>query len=102
MPEITVKAFAKLYFLFKEREWDNPRQYRFDQPMTAEDLRQTQDFPEEDVEVVFINNLTHPLLTPLDNGDQVTFVPPGIPSVHRFWLGFYDVKEDAKARRDEQ
>ncbi len=102
MPEITVKAFAKLYFLFKERGWDNPQQYRFEQPMTAEDLRQALDIPKEDVEVVFINNLIHPLSTPLEDGDRVAFVPPGIPSVHRFWLGFYDTKGDAKTRQDEQ
>lgn len=94
MPELTVKAFAGLYFLFKERGWDNPQKYIFEQPMTADDLRKELDIPKENVEVVFINNLIRPLSTPLQDGDQLAFVPPGIPSVHRFWLGFYGAREE--------
>lgn len=101
MQEITVKGFAKLFFLFKERGWENPMQYKFEEPMTAEDLCRALDIPREDVEVVFINNLIHPLSATLKDGDRVAFVPPGIPSVHRFWLGFYDSKEDAAAQKDE-
>ena len=98
MPEITVKAFAKLYFLFKERGWDNPQTYRFEHPMTADKLRKELDIPKEDVEVVFINSLIRPLSTTLQDGDQVAFVPPGIPSVHRFWLGFYGAREEDASR----
>ena len=98
MPEITVKAFAKLYFLFKDRGWDNPQVYTFEEPMTADELREKLDIPKEDVEVVFINNLICPLSKTLQDGDELAFVPPGIPSVHRFWLGFYGAKEeDARA-----
>ncbi len=94
MPEITVKAFARLYFLFKERGWENPQLYSFDQPLTADELREKLEIPREDVEVVFINSLIRPLSSSLHDGDVVAFVPPGIPSVHRFWLGFYGAREE--------
>ena len=91
---IEVHGFAKLYFLFKERNWDNPLFYELEGTLTAEELRVKLDIPADDVEVVFINRLIKPLSTVLHGGDRIAYVPPGIPSIHRFNLGFYDVKED--------
>ena len=91
---IEVRGFGKLYFLFKERGWDNPMQYQVETPLTAEDLREKLDIPGENVEVVFINRQIAPLDTLLKGGDRVAFVPPGVPSIHRFNLGFYDAKKE--------
>lgn len=90
MPAVEVRAFAKLYLLFKERGWENPISVELSHSMTADELRQELDIPAEEVEVVFINRMVRPLSTTLHGGERVAFVPPGVPSVHRFWLGFYN------------
>ncbi len=90
---LEIHAYGKLYFLFKDRGWPNPMHYEFERPMSAEELREKIDIPPEDVEVVFVNRLVKPLSVNLKDGDRVAFVPPGVPSIHRFNLGFYAVKE---------
>ena len=64
-----------------------------DQPLTANQLREKLDIKPEDVEAVFVNRTIMPLSTKLKDGDRVSFVPPGVPTIHRFNLGFYDAKE---------
>ena len=96
MAALEVRAFGKLYFLFKERNWPDPLFYEPEASLTAEELREKLDIPAEDVEVVFINRLVKPLSTTLYDGDRVAFVPPGVPTIHRFNLGFYGVKEERK------
>ncbi len=95
MATIEVLAFGKLYFLFRERGWPASMTVEMDNASpTAHDLRKQLDIPAKDVEVVFINRLIKPLSTTLKTGDRVAFVPPGAPTIHRFNLGFYDVKEE--------
>ncbi len=89
---IEIRAFGKLYFLFKERNWSNPLVYEMKRSLSAEELRKALDIPAKDVEVVFVNRLVKPLSTMLNAGDRVAFVPPGVPSIHRFNLGFYETK----------
>lgn len=88
-----VRAFGKLQSLFEERKWPQPMTYNSDQSITADQLRQDLDINEEDVEVAFINRTIKPLSTKLQDGDRVSFVPPGVPTIHRFNLGFYEAKE---------
>lgn len=89
---LEVRAFGKLYFLFKERGWDNPREVRLASPVTADELREELEIPAGDVEAVFINHSICPFSTVLQDGDRVAFVPPGVPTIHRFMLGFYGTK----------
>jgi len=89
---VEVRAFGNLYFLFKERGWDIPKMIALTRPITADQLRQELQLPAAEVEVVFINHLARPLSTPIHDGDRVAFVPPGIPTIHRFLMGFYDTK----------
>jgi len=96
---LEIHAYGKLYFFFKERGWPNPMQYELGSPLSAEKLREKLGIPPEDVEVVFVNRLVKPLSVNLQDGDRVAFVPPGVPSIHRFNLGFYAVKEDEPAER---
>lgn len=96
MATIEVLAFGKLYFLFRERNWPVPYTYKIYEPLSAENLRDKLQIPASDVEVVFINRLLKPLSTVLEPGDRIAFVPPGVPSIHRFNLGFYDVREEKK------
>ncbi len=93
MAHLEVRGFGKLFFLFKERQWENPMSYEVETPLTARQLRDQLAIPSDDVEVVFINRLIKPLDTVLTDGDRVAFVPPGVPSIHRFNLGFYDAKD---------
>ncbi len=91
MPQVEVLAFGKLHFLFAERNWPIPMSYELKETVTADELRRKLNIPEEDVEVVFINRQLKPLSTILKPGDRIAFVPHGVPSIHRFNLGFYDV-----------
>lgn len=93
MTGIEVRAFGKLYFLFKERGWPSPLYYTEKENLTAAELRKELQIPAEDVEAVFINRKIMSQSTLLKFGDRVAFVPPGTPSIHRFNLGFYDVKD---------
>jgi hypothetical protein len=93
MSNLEVRAFGKLHFLFGERNWPIPLHYEYQEPITADQLRKELEIPAADVEVVFINRIIKPLSTVLQPGDRVSFVPPGVPSIHRFNLGFYEVKE---------
>lgn len=95
MIKIEVLAFGKLHFLFAERDWSIPLTYEMEAPVTADELRKKLEIPAEDVEVVFINRQLKSLSTVLKSGDRIAFVPPGVPSIHRFNLGFYDVKEQS-------
>lgn len=95
LAEIEVRAFGKLFLLFKERGWANPKTVTITGSLTAETLREKLEIPPEDVEAVFINHLIRPFSTPLEANDRLAFVPPGIPSIHRFNLGFYSVKKQS-------
>lgn len=90
---VEVRAFGKLYALFKERGWPNPLYFGLDEKLTAEELRDKLEIPADDVEAVFINRLIEPISTALSPGDRVAFVPPGVPSIHRFNLGFYAARK---------
>jgi len=74
--------------------------YDLEEPVTADELRQKLNIPAEDVEVVFINRILKPLSTVLKPGDRIAFVPHGVPSIHRFNLGFYEVREEHKEELD--
>ena len=100
MSKIEVLAFGKLHFLFSERNWPIPMAYELEKPVTADQLRLELDIPAEDVEVVFINRLLKPISTLLKPGDRIAFVPHGVPSIHRFNLGFYEVREEHKKEVD--
>lgn len=93
MPTFEVRAFGKLQFLFEKRNWPQPMHYNSKESITAEQLRQELNINAEDVEVAFINRTIKPLKTELKDEDRVSFVPPGVPSIHRFNLGFYEAKE---------
>ncbi len=93
MATYEVRGFTRLVPLFKERGWPQPMYCQSDQPLTANQLREKLDIKPEDVEAVFVNRTIMPLSTKLKDGDRVSFVPPGVPTIHRFNLGFYDAKE---------
>lgn len=94
MNGIKVRAFGKLYLLFQQKGLTNPAVYYPQGPVTAAELGEALGIPARDVEAVFVNHSIRPLSTPLKDGDRVAFVPPGIPSIHRFNLGFYAAKEE--------
>ena len=94
MKDLEVRGFGKLYFFFQEKNYPDPMFISYEGPTTANELRKKLEIPVKDVEVVFVNRHVKPLSTPLEEGDRVSFVPPGVPTIHRFNLGFYDAHED--------
>lgn len=94
MINLEIRAFGKLLRLFNERDWPSPLSYTLEEPLTAAELRDKLEIPPEDVEAVFINRTISPVSTTLKDGDRVAFVPPGVPSIHRFNLGFYTAKNE--------
>lgn len=90
---IEVRAFGKLQTLFEERGWPIPLYHEAETPLSVEELRQQLKIPQEHVEAAFVNRLIKPLSTLLQDKDRVAFVPPGVPTIHRFNLGFYEAKE---------
>jgi len=105
MDYIEVRVFGKLWKIFQERGYAIPFQYQLaENCLSADNLREKLEIPAEDVEAVFINRHIRPLSTKLEPGDRVAFVPPGIPSIHRFNLGFYAAREgeeDSSVCREE-
>ncbi len=93
MAKYEVRAFGKLMGLFSGRGWELPYYYETDESMTAKKLGERLDIPLDQVEVAFINRTVKPLSTSLKDGDRVSFIPHGVPSIHRFNLGFYEAKE---------
>jgi len=97
---VEVRAFGKLSLLLKEHGRSNPLQCKYTSSLTAEELRKRLEIPHEDVEVVFINRLIKPLSTSLSDGDRIAFVPPGVPSIHRYNLGFYSAAGEKTRNTD--
>ncbi|WP_243137102.1 MoaD/ThiS family protein [Desulfofundulus thermobenzoicus] len=93
MAGVELRAFGPLMMLFAQRGWPLPYLVAIVPGDTPAGLVQRLDIPAEQVEVVFVNGRVVPLNHPLQDGDRVALVPPGIPSIHRVMLGFYSKKK---------
>jgi len=89
---IELRAFGPLMKIFSHRGWPFPLHVEIAPGDTPGTLLKRLEIPEEQVEVVFINGRVEKKSHPLQDGDRVAFVPPGIPSIHRVMLGFYGKK----------
>ncbi|RKO65977.1 MoaD/ThiS family protein [Desulfofundulus salinus] len=92
MARIELRAFGPLMKIFSQRGWSLPLHVEIAPGDTPGVLLKRLEIPEEQVEVVFINGRVEKKSHPLQDGDRVAFVPPGIPSIHRVMLGFYGKK----------
>ena len=86
----TIRMFGALHTVRKERGLESTTEVAIPpQGQTAQDLARDLDLPMEKVEAVFINHKVYSLDHLIKPGDQVAFVPTGIPGPHRFMLGIY-------------
>ncbi|UFS70520.1 MoaD/ThiS family protein [Geomonas sp. RF6] len=89
-PTNTVKMFGCLHTIRKDRglpvnaDITLPPEGR-----TAEQIAHDLDLPLDKIEGVFVNNLVFNLDKVVLPGDQVAFVPTGVPGPHRYTLGIY-------------
>jgi len=86
---IELRAFGKLMELFRKRNINLPAKIHIKEELTVRQLLHNLKVPESMVEVAFINGRVQSLEHPINPGDRVALVPPGLPGIHRFLMGFY-------------
>lgn len=59
------------------------------QGRTAEDIARELDLPLDKIEGVFVNHVVYGIDRLVRSGDEVAFVPTGVPGPHRFMLGIH-------------
>lgn len=90
MDTVNVKLFGRLHTIAGER--GTPVELDVEIPeegMAAVELLALLDLPAEVVEGVFVNHKVYPVSHTVLRGDQVAFVPKGVPGPHRFTLGLF-------------
>lgn len=56
----------------------------------ADEVARELDLPLERIEGVFCNHKAYPLDRLLRPGDEIAFIPTGVPGPHRFMLGIHE------------
>lgn len=74
---------------FRERNINLPLKVHIEEELTVRQLMRNLKVPDSMVEVAFVNGRVQSLEHPVKPGDRVALVPPGLPSIHRFLMGFY-------------
>jgi len=89
-PNTTVRMFGCLHTLRKERGLE-PSAEMFIPPQgrSGFELAEQLELPLDKIEGIFINNLAHSLDAIVHSGDQVAFIPTGVPGPHRYSLGIH-------------
>lgn len=85
-----IKMFGCLHTIRRERGLE-PRANVTIPPegRKAEDVAVELDLPLERIEGVFVNHFVYNLDKTIMPGDEVAFVPTGVPGPHRFMLGIH-------------
>lgn len=89
-PNTTIRLFGNLHTLRRERGlppvaelWLPP------EGMRACDVAEQLDLPLSRIEGVFCNHTAYSLDKVLHPGDEIAFIPTGVPGPHRFMLGIH-------------
>jgi hypothetical protein len=86
----TVRMFGALHTIRREHGLEPTTQVNISPAGCAAcDLARELDLPLEKIEAVFVNHLAYGLDHVIQPGDQVAFVPIGVPGPHRVLLGIY-------------
>ena len=93
---IEVRGFLHLDALFRKKG-TIPLIMELEGPVTGAQLADLLEIPHDEVEVIFVNGLTHALDYVIHPGDRVAFLPPGCPGPYRLFLGFYGKNQDNEA-----
>jgi len=99
-PTNTIRMFGCLHTIMRERGLE-PRADVIlpEEGRTAEDIANDLELPLDKIEGVFVNHLVYGLDKIILPGDEVAFVPTGVPGPHRFSLGIYSAAKH-KGRED--
>ncbi|PLX93924.1 MAG: hypothetical protein C0621_06530 [Desulfuromonas sp.] len=89
-PNTRIRLFGNLHTLRKERGlppvaelWLPPEGRR------ADEIAHALDLPLSRIEGVFCNHTAYSLDRILKPGDEIAFIPTGVPGPHRFMLGIH-------------
>lgn len=62
--------------------------------LVARDVAVELNLPLDKIEGIFINHIVHDIDETIHSGDELAFVPTGVPGPHRFMLGIYSAKKN--------
>ncbi|MCD6527862.1 MAG: MoaD/ThiS family protein [Desulfuromonas sp.] len=86
----TVRLFGKLHTYRRQKGLSPIAEIWLpDEGMPAVDVARQLDLPLDFIEGVFCNHVVYGLDHILRPGDELAFVPTGIPGPHRFMLGIH-------------
>jgi len=93
-PTNTVRMFGCLHTIRKERGLEPHAEITLPpEGRKAEDIALDLDLPLDRIEGVFVNHFVYDLDRIVKPGDQVAFVPTGVPGPHRFMLGIHSARK---------
>lgn len=85
-----IRLFGVLHSIRKQRGLEPVAYVSLpEQGRTAREIAQELDLPLDKIEGVFINHIVYDIDQLIHAGDEVAFVPTGVPGPHRFMLGIY-------------
>lgn len=86
----TIRMFGALHTIRKKRGLEPTAEVAIPpQGRTAEAIARELDLPLDKIEGVFVNHLVYGIDRLVHPGDEVAFVPTGVPGPHRFMLGIH-------------
>lgn len=86
----TIRLFGNLHSLRKERGLSSIAELWLPpEGKAAEDVARELDLPLDRIEGVFCNHTAYSLDKVLRPGDELAFIPTGVPGPHRFMLGIH-------------
>ena len=87
---VTIRMFGCLHTIRKERGLPSSAEVTIPpEGRMAEDIALELDLPLDRIEGVFVNHLVYNIDRIVKPGDEVAFVPTGVPGPHRFMLGIH-------------
>lgn len=89
-PNTRIRLFGNLHTLRRERGLPSVAEIWLPQEgRSAQEVAQELDLPLSRIEGVFCNHLAYGLDRILQPGDEIAFIPTGVPGPHRYMLGIH-------------
>ncbi len=90
-PNARIRLFGNLYTLRRKRGLPTVAEIWLpDSGRPACEVAEELDLPLERIEGVFCNHFAHGLDHLLRPGDEIAFIPTGVPGPHRYMLGIHE------------
>ena len=89
-PNTRIRLFGNLHTLRRERGLPSVAEIWLPESgKTAVDVAEELDLPLSRIEGVFCNHKAYSLDKSLRPGDEIAFIPTGVPGPHRYMLGIH-------------